>query len=67
MVDLDEINIRVHDIQMVAGDPEHAHALEDDLYRDVLESFTKNPDPNVRRKAKAALKTREINFPRWAA
>lgn len=48
------------------ADPECAHENEDELYQKVLEEVVKG-NPRARKMAKLALKTKELDFPRWCA
>lgn len=51
-----------------SSDDEQAHALEDDLYRDVLKVIAQtSSDPQARALAAEAIKTTEIGFERWYA
>ncbi|MFH8751111.1 hypothetical protein ACH4GK_31775 [Streptomyces rimosus] len=51
-----------------SSDDEQAHALEDDLYRDVLKVIAQtSSDPLARTLAAEAIKTAEIDFERWYA
>lgn len=57
---------RVAEIAAVSGDSEHAHSLEDTLYRDVLRAIAEGqPDP--RGLAQAALACDSIRFARYYA
>lgn len=47
-------------------DPEHAHSLEDKLFIDVLTEIAKG-EGDAAELAKAALRSRELEFPRWTA
>ena len=46
-------------------DPEKAHAVEDKLHIEVLYDIANGVCPDPQRYAREALKTREIEFPRW--
>ncbi|WP_158706334.1 MULTISPECIES: hypothetical protein [Streptomyces] len=51
-----------------SSDDEQAHALEDDLYRDVLKVIAQtSSDPLVRTLAAEAIKATEIDFECWSA
>lgn len=52
-------------IRDMTHDPERAHSAERDLWRTVLEMAAAGHD--VAAAAKEALKTEEIDFPRWFA
>lgn len=47
-------------------DPECAHDNEDELYQKVLEEVAKG-NPRARKMAELALKTKQLDFPRWCA
>lgn len=49
-----------------ADDPEIAHSFEDDLAWNVLFSIAANP-LGAQELAKAAIKSQDIEFPRWCA
>lgn len=48
------------------ADPELAHGNEDYLYQKVLEEVVKG-NPRARKMAELALKTKQLDFPRWCA
>ena len=56
---------RVEYIRTITSDPELAHAEEKELWEEVLDWASKGGD--VKQAAKEALKTKEIDFPRWFA
>jgi hypothetical protein len=60
---LEDVQSRVHQIRAAADDDERAHALEDDLHRDVLRYFAETGSQI----AIEALKTLDIDFSRWCA
>lgn len=63
---IDEIRARVDAIRSLTHDPEVAHSLEDDLYRDVLADIADGAaHPAVL--ATEALVAARVDFPRWAA
>lgn len=62
----DEVIKRVAEIAACCDDPEGAHGMEDDLYEDILRGIVAG-DADVASIAKEALKTKEIDFPRWCA
>lgn len=53
-------------INNAKSDSELAHSNEDLLYWSVLDAVA-NGNPNAVEMAKEALKTKEIDFPRWCA
>lgn len=61
-----DVVARVDEIENASGDPESAHSLEDDLWRDVLQAIADGA-PNAAGLAREALKTQDISFPRWCA
>ena len=64
--ELDEIvTKRLEKIRDRADDPENAHYQEKELWQEVLEWAAAGRD--VQSAAKEALKTTEIDFPRWFA
>lgn len=46
------------------ADPECAHENEDELYQKVLEEVVKG-NPRAQKMAELALKTKQLDFPRW--
>lgn len=53
-------------VACTAGDPEMAHTVEIQLWRDVLEAIADGADDPAAL-ARAALYTQEIKFERWLA
>ena len=51
---------------VVVGDDEAAHALEDEIHREVLSHIAAN-EGDHRELAASALSTRDIEFGRWCA
>jgi len=66
-ITLDDVVARVAEIQAAATDAEHAHGLEDDLWMDVLRAIAAGRCDEPRVCAKAALRSRDIEFGRWCA
>lgn len=63
---LAEIEQKAAEIEAAAHDPESAHSLEDELREQVLQTIADGcADPQAL--ARAALKTRELDFERWCA
>ena len=60
----EEIANRVNLIKAL-GDPESKHIEEDQLYETVLKAIAAGNVKDPAECAKAALKTKELNFPRW--
>lgn len=56
---------RLAEIRDMTDDPERAHSAERDLWRTVLEMAADSHD--VAGAAKEALKTEDVDFPRWFA
>lgn len=54
-------------IRECAEDPEAAHGLEDDLHKAVLYAIAEGECAGPQACAVAALKTLEVDFPRWRA
>lgn len=66
---LEQIEMRVKDIEDVSGDPEVAHGLEDRLREDFIKYVASLSDhlPQLAEKARLVLTTSDIDFPRWTA
>lgn len=60
------VNAQVEKIKTMADDPEAAHSEEDKLHQTVLLAISQGCSWPCAC-ANAALKTREIKFPRWCA
>lgn len=60
------IRQKVAEIRAAADDPESAHALEDELYEAVLRGIVAG-DAYYVSLCEEALKSKEIDFPRWCA
>lgn len=59
----------IEEVSMIKGakdDFECAHSDEDELYQKVLEEVVKG-NPRARKMAELALKTKQLDFPRWCA
>ena len=68
MMTVEDINKSVQEIANSTGDPEMAHSMEDGLFVEVLTAIAEGKHPlDATKLAEAALKTREIRFPRWCA
>lgn len=63
----DIVKYLVDDVRQAAGDCEIAHEMEDRLHQFVLREIASNNCVNPQRAAEAALKTLEIDFPRYCA
>ena len=63
-----DVEKRVGEIKnkVIERDYEYAHSMEDDLYVDVLKAIAAGTR-NSKQMAEAALKTQELDFPRWYA
>lgn len=66
MLTVKEVENRVELIKGMAHDPDVAHGEEDQLRLEVLQAIVAGHDTPAGL-AKAALKTGEIDFPRWTA
>lgn len=66
-MDAIEIKERIKKIIDAQDDPEKAHAMEDDLYQDLLSSIARGECTEPERCAQIALRTQHITFPRWCA
>lgn len=66
---VDDVRKRVADIAAAAGDPEVAHSLEDDLYRDFVTAIASGHWSSFRIEGVAfeVLKTKDISFARRCA
>ena len=65
---LEEVQQAVEKIRSIgSSDPEWSHGLEDDLYRDLLAAIATGKCALPMHCAREALKTKEIDFPRWCA
>lgn len=60
----EEIRLRLMEIIQRRSEPDVAHGLEDDLHQDTLKAIAAGA-PNARELAAEALKSMEIEFPRW--
>jgi hypothetical protein len=65
-MDVKGVEKRVREIRRIKKDYEAAHAREDDLYEDVLRTIAEGAE-NAQGLARAALKTKKIDFPRYTA
>jgi hypothetical protein len=54
-------------IERSARDPEAAHSMQDDLFRDVLGAIANGKTETPTMLAAAALMVDDIEFPRWMA
>lgn len=63
----DWIEGRVRDIEAMAGDDEAAHSEEDRLWESVLMAIANGETADPAACARAALKTKNIDFQRWCA
>lgn len=73
MLTIKDVETRVKEISTFVSDPEAAHSLEDALFVDILEAICASwplsgMTPELAKGlALAALRSREIDFPRWCA
>lgn len=63
----DELRERINKIQENSYDDEVAHSLEDDLYRDFIESLAAGTITSPATMAKMLLETKKMDFARWCA
>ena len=61
----EQVAARLEAIRNITYDPERAHSAERDLWRTVLEKAADGHD--VAGAAKEALKSEDMDFPRWFA
>jgi hypothetical protein len=66
MVTEETILAAVAGIEASKGDPESAHAQEDELYRAVLQAIADGHESPALLAA-AALDSQKVDFPRWCA
>lgn len=64
---LQEIKRTVKAIDDVQSDPEVAHGLEDTLFENFTRHVAKMGDDELQKMARAVLKSKKIDFPRWMA
>lgn len=62
----EEVLERVEQIREAAEDDEAAHSMEDALHQDVLTTIARGTGHDASL-ARAALRTRELDFARWRA
>jgi hypothetical protein len=65
-VTVKEITERLESIRAAAEDPESAHCAEDQLHFDVLTAIATGAE-NPRALASEAVKSKDVDFPRWCA
>ncbi len=63
----DQVRQRIATIADTAGDPEVAHSHEDALYLDLLTAIAKGECDDPQACAREAVKSAEMDFPRWCA
>lgn len=64
---IDDVRAAVEEIRAGADDAEGAHSAEDELWEEVLRAIAADACPDPKAWATEALKTKEIDFPRWCA
>jgi hypothetical protein len=63
-----EVEKRIEKIRRDADDPESAHILEKQLWRDILKEVAEcHCCTKCKKMARLALTTEDISFPRWYA
>lgn len=63
---VEEAEKRLSEVDNIAGDPEAAHEAEDRLRHDVLVAIALGAS-DAKRLAETALRTSNLEFPRWFA
>lgn len=63
-MDIKDVEARLGEIELYADDYERAHSLEDKLWEDVLTTLAERDGCEI---AREALKSRDIEFPRYSA
>jgi len=68
-ITLEQVRQRVHDIALQRTDPEVAHIMEDELHQEILAAIATGVfiGEYAAELAREAIKTKEIDFPRWHA
>lgn len=66
MITIEEVEARVRMVESRKDDNESAHGIEDDLYEDVLRAIAEG-SPEATALARAALKSKDVDFARWCA
>ena len=68
-ITVDGVLKAINKIDATTHDPEVAHGLEDDLWREVLGAigYGDLSAEEARELAAAALRSRTVKFPRWSA
>lgn len=67
MLTPEEVRRRVEELAADYGDAETAHMEEDEIRRDVLEAIRDGRTTDPAGVAREALRTKEIDFPRYYA
>ena len=66
MINIEDVKIKVKEINAIRGDNTVAHMLEDKLYIAVLQAIVDGVD-NPQELAKEALKAYDLEYTRWYA
>lgn len=66
-MDIEDVNRCLANIEREKDDPERAHDMQDDLFRDVLRAIADGETDNAAALALAALKVDKIEFARYTA
>lgn len=66
-MDMKEIERRIEEIRLVAGDDEVAHGKEDDLHEAFIQYVAETAAEPLASMAKRVLSTKDIHFARWCA
>jgi hypothetical protein len=65
---LEEIKLKIQEINAMIDDDEMAHHNEDFLYKSFIKYISENPNDSIlAEKAKLILTTQDIDFSRWCA
>jgi hypothetical protein len=63
-----DVQERIAQIKDIANDDESAHSMEDSLYRAFVAHVSKkSKNSEIKRMARAILRTKKISFYRWTA
>lgn len=64
---VEDVENMVKVIELIQGDAESAHSMEDDLYEAVLRYIADGNQQKLQEIAYTALATKELDFDRWCA
>ena len=63
----EDVEAWIADIEAQSGDAETAHSEEDEMRHEVLRAIAEDRCTDWMGCARAALKSSDVNFPRWCA